>query len=161
IRDYHERTKHSVASLRANPHALEWDIQPLPFKIYSRLEPMPLPRDFGGVNVGALQAIAMTAPREPRQAVPDVRALARLLHYSAGITRKKTYPGGQVMSFRAAACTGALYHIDLYLVCGDLPDLAAGVYHFGPQDFALRRLRAGDHRGTLVEATAAEPAVAD
>jgi SagB-type dehydrogenase family enzyme len=161
IRDYHERTKHSVASVRANQHGLEWDIQPLPFKIYSTLQPIPLPRDFGGVNIPALEAIALTAPREPRRPIPDTRALARLLHYSAGITRKKTYPGGQVMYFRAAACTGALYHIDLYLICGDLPDLPAGVYHFGPQDFALRRLRAGDYRAALIEATASDPAVAD
>jgi len=160
IRQYHERTKHSVASLRANQHVLEWDIQPLPFKIYPDLEPIPLPRDFGGVPLSALQAIAASVPHEPRRPVLEMRALARLLHFSAGITRTKTYPGGQTMYFRAAACTGALYHIDLYLVCGTLPDLAAGVYHFGPHDFALRRLRAGDYRGTLIDATAAEPAVA-
>src|SRR5262249_58912251 len=47
-----------------------------------------------------------------------------------------------------------------YLVCGALPDLDAGVYHFGPHDFALRRLRGGDHRAVVVDATAAEPAVA-
>ena len=65
------------------------------------------------------------------------------------------------MLFRAAACTGALYHIDLYLVCGDLPDLGAGVYHFSPQDFALRRLRQGDYRGVLVRASGEEPSIAE
>jgi len=74
--------------------------------------------------------------------------LARILYFSAGITKKKTYPGGE-MYFRAASCTGALYEIELYIVCGDLPGLPAGVYHFGPGDFALRRLREGDHRGLL------------
>ena len=54
------------------------------------------------------------------------------------------------MLFRAAACTGALYHIDLYVVCGDLEGLEAGVYQFSPQDFSLRRLRAGDYRSVLV-----------
>jgi SagB-type dehydrogenase family enzyme len=92
--------------------------------------------------------------------VPHLPALARLLHFSAGVTRKRVYPGGQTMYFRAAACTGALYHIDLYLVCGELPGLPAGVYHFGPHDFALRRLRAGDFRPIVVNATASEPAVA-
>jgi len=33
---------------------------------------------------------------------------------------------------------------ELYLVCGDLAGLEAGMYHFGPADFGLRRLRAGD-----------------
>ena len=50
------------------------------------------------------------------------------------------------MLFRAAACTGALYHIDLYLVCAELQDISAGVYHFSPHDFALRRLRRGISR---------------
>ena len=64
------------------------------------------------------------------------------------------------MLFRAAACTGALYHIDLYLACGDLVDLEAGVYHFSPHDFALRRLRQGDHRAVLARASGNEPSVA-
>ena len=160
IRDYHERTKHSTASLRANRHSLDWDIQPLPFKIYPGLDPIALPRDLAPSPVAALDAIAALAPHRPDRAVPDLRTLAHLLHRSAGITRSRTYPGGHVMHFRAAACTGALYHIDLYLVCADLPDLPAGVYHFGPHDFALRRLRAGDHRAALVEATAGAAAVA-
>jgi SagB-type dehydrogenase family enzyme len=63
------------------------------------------------------------------------------------------------MYFRAASCTGALYAFELYLVCSDLPDLKAGVYHFGPGDFALRLLRAGDYRGNLAQATAGEPSV--
>ena len=45
-------------------------------------------------------------------------------------------------------------------MCGDLPDLEAGVYHFGPGDFALRCLRTGDHRRALVQATGGEAAVA-
>jgi SagB-type dehydrogenase family enzyme len=159
VRDYHERTKHSVASVRTNRHFLDWENQPLPFKIYTELDAIPLPRDLGQSKVPALQAIAATRPFEPRRPIPDLKELARLLHYSAGITRKKEYPNGHVMYFRAAACTGALYHIDLYVVCGDLPGLPAGVYHFSPHDAALRRLRAGDHRGVLVEATAEEPSV--
>jgi SagB-type dehydrogenase family enzyme len=64
------------------------------------------------------------------------------------------------MPFRAAACTGALYHIEEYLICGDLPDLEAGVYHFGAHDNALRKLRSGDFRQLLIDATGAESHVA-
>src|SRR4029077_17952671 len=31
---YHDATKHSYASVRNNPHFLDFDNQPLPFKIY-------------------------------------------------------------------------------------------------------------------------------
>jgi len=160
---YHDGTKHSVARLRAHPHYLDWEIKPLPFKIYPRIDPVALPRELPPSPVPALVAIAGAASPAAaiaRPAVPDVRMLGRILHFSAGITRKKTYAGGQEYYFRAAACTGALYHIDLYVVCGDLPGLTAGVYHFGPHDFALYPLRTGDHRGVLVEATGGEPSVA-
>jgi len=63
------------------------------------------------------------------------------------------------MPFRAAACTGALFHIELYVVCGDLPDLEAGVYHYGAHDNALRQLRRGDFRRVLADASGAEPSV--
>jgi SagB-type dehydrogenase family enzyme len=45
-------------------------------------------------------------------------------------------------------------------VTAELPDLPAGVYHFGPHDFALRRLRAGDFRAALVQASGESPEIA-
>ena len=157
---YHNGTKHSYQSIRTNPHYLDWENQPIPFKIYSELEPIPLPQHLSSSGVAALEAIsALEAPTET-QAIPSIQALAEILFLSAGITKRRSYPGGEML-FRAAACTGALYHIDLYLVCGDLPDLGAGVYHFSPQDFALRRLRQGDYRGVLVRASGEEPSIAE
>ena len=155
---YHNGTKHSYQSIRTNPHYLDWENQPLPFKIYSQLEPIPLPQHLSSSGVPALLAIsAVEAPAES-QVGPTSQILAEILYLSAGITRRKSYPGGEIL-VRAAACTGALYHIDLYLVCGDLPGLEAGVYHFGPHDFALRRLRKGDYRAGLGRASGEEPSI--
>jgi SagB-type dehydrogenase family enzyme len=50
---------------------------------------------------------------------------------------------------RAASATGALYPIELYIICQDLRDLKAGVYHFGPADFTLNQIRTGDYRREL------------
>lgn len=155
---YHNSTKHSLESIRRNPHFLDWDNQPLAFKIYQGLDAISLPQDWPQIQTSALDAIAMLPAEPPREIIPDLTMLARLLYLSAGITKRRTYPGGEIY-FRAAACTGALYHIDLYVVCGDLPGLAAGVYHFGPHDFALRCLRAGDYRGVVARASGQEPAV--
>ena len=69
-------------------------------------------------------------------------------------------PTGREIEFRAAGCTGARYHLELYLVCGDLPGLAAGVYHYAAHDHSLRQLRAGDYREAVIEATGQEPATA-
>jgi SagB-type dehydrogenase family enzyme len=154
---YHNTTKHSYASIRNNPHFLDWDNQPLPFKVYAGLEPLPLPREVRQTGVAALSAIAESIHTEAN-AAPDLEALAQLLYLTAGITRHRKHPGGEIY-FRAAACTGALYEVELYVVCGHLADLEAGVYHFAPADFALRRLRAGDYRGVLGMATGGETAI--
>jgi SagB-type dehydrogenase family enzyme len=156
---YHNGTKHSYESIRTNRHYLDWENQPIPFKIYTELEAIPLPQHLSSSGMTALEAIATARIPTDRPAVPSLQNLAEILYLSAGITKRRTYPGGEIL-FRAAACTGALYHIDLYLVCGDLPGLSAGVYHFGPQDFALRRLGGGDYREVLVQASAREPAAA-
>jgi SagB-type dehydrogenase family enzyme len=160
---YHDATKHSYWSVRSSMHYLDWSNQPLPFKIYHTLPAMPLPLYRAGDAPGgvpALSAISQTfVVAAGEAAVPDLKALARILYFSAGITKKKTHSGREIY-FRAASCTGALYEVELYVVCGDLPDLEPGVYHFGPADFALRRLRSGDYREVLVRATAGEPTVA-
>jgi SagB-type dehydrogenase family enzyme len=50
---------------------------------------------------------------------------------------------------RAASATGALYPIELYVVCTEMDGLQAGVYHFSPGEFSLTRLRSGDFRPQL------------
>ena len=125
---YHNATKHSYSSVRDNPHFLDFDNQPLPFKIYPTLAPAPLPAEVRQTGVAALSAISEIV-RAQTNAAPDLEAIAQLLYLSAGITRHRKYPGGEIY-FRAAACTGALYEVELYLVCGDLSNLEAGVYHF-------------------------------
>ena len=156
---YHNDTKHSLWSIRNNPHYLDFTNRPLPFKIYPAIKPFPLPRDVSQTEVAALSAIAEPAHLSRTETIPDLQDLARIFYFSAGITKQRTYPGGEIY-FRAAACTGALYEIELYLVTRDLPGLDAGVYHFNPADVSLRLLRKGDFRGNLGQATAMEPAVA-
>src|SRR5438093_31369 len=156
---YHDSTKHSHWSVRNHPHFLDWANRPLPLKIYPKIEPLPLPRDVAQTGVAALSAISEPVPSSPADSVPGVQDLTRLLYFSAGITKQRAYPGGEIY-FRAAACTGALYEIELYVVTGDLPGLDAGVYHFNPADVSLRLLRRGNFRGNLAQATVMEPAVA-
>src|SRR6267143_566072 len=155
---YHNATKHSYTSIRTNPHFMDWSNQPLPFKIYPTLELLRLPGEVRQSGVAALSAIAERVSPQTN-ASPDLEAVTQLLYFSAGITRRRKYSGGEIY-FRAAACTGALYEVELYLVCGDLTGLEAGVYHFAPAEFGLRRLRAGDYRRALLEATGSEPAIA-
>src|SRR6266513_813407 len=157
-RKYHDGSKHSYWSVRNHPHFLDWANRPLPFKIYPKIEPLPLPRDVPQTGVAALSAISEPVASSRADSIPGVQDLTRLLYFSAGITKQRAYPGGEIY-FRAAACTGALYEIELYVLTGDLPDLDAGVYHFNPADVSLRLLRKGNFRGNLAQATAMEPAM--
>jgi len=152
-RAYHELTQHSPRSVSANAHSLDWSNQPLPFKIYTALDGSRLPTQFEASAGSALHAIAGVVPPDPAR-VLDRLLLAQLLYYANGITKML-----RGMPFRAAACTGALYHIELYVACQDLPELEAGVYHYSAHDHSLRQLRGGDYRAELVDATGASPEV--
>ena len=145
-REYHDRTAHSPASVRTSGHTLEWDIKPFPFKVYSDLSAIPLPREIDPLATDALAALAAPAPVTPKVGLAELTAV---LYYAAGVTKKKTYPGGGEVLFRAAASTGALFQTEVYVAAGDVAGLEPGLYHFCPGDFALRRLRAGDVRAAL------------
>jgi SagB-type dehydrogenase family enzyme len=145
--------------VRRRGQALEWDIKPLPFKIYPAIEPVRLPTDLPALAVDTFAALAPGPPPAPGPPL-DLHRLAALLFFSAGVTRVKTYPGGTQVHFRAAASTGALYQTEAYVVAGDVAGLDPGVYHFNPGDFSLRRLRTGDFRGAVALA-AADHAVAE
>jgi SagB-type dehydrogenase family enzyme len=150
--EFHQRTKHTWQRIRANSRGLDWGNHPFPFKLYPDLEPLPLPRQLPESSVPATQVLA--GQLSPPGSRLDLAGLARLLFFSAGVTRIL-----HGVLFRAAPSAGALYPTELYAVCGPLAGLPAGVYHFEPAEFALRRLRDGDVRGRLA-AAATEPAVA-
>jgi len=147
---YHEETKHSELSVRTSGHYLDWDNRPYPFKVYEELPLIPLPKNFPHPSMPAVEAIHSPQQNEQPSSV-DVSRLAELLFFSAGLTRKMNTRAG-VYYMRAAPATGALYPIELYVVCTDIPGLEAGVYHFNPLDFGLVKLREGDHTAWLAEA---------
>src|SRR6267143_1137460 len=63
--NYHEATRHSYTSVRTNPHFLDFGNQPLPFKIYTSLEPARMPSEMRQTGVAALSAIAGSIPAYP------------------------------------------------------------------------------------------------
>jgi SagB-type dehydrogenase family enzyme len=120
------------------------------YKAYSGLPVVPLPNDRLGLERSALNAIA--GPTDQSNQPLDLNTLSNLLYFSAGVIRKATLREVGEVHYRAAASAGALYPIEAYLVCGGLPDLEDGIYHFSPASFSLHRLRAGDFRGNLAAA---------
>jgi SagB-type dehydrogenase family enzyme len=141
--EYHEKTKHSELSLQMSRHYLDFDNKPQAFKVYRDLPPIPLPQDFPIPSGDALACTSSIHPLQSAHHSLDICVLAQLLFFSAGITREMKFDSGTYY-MRAASATGALYPIELYVVCKDIPGLTAGVYHFCPGDFSLTELCRGD-----------------
>ncbi|HUG14005.1 MAG TPA: SagB/ThcOx family dehydrogenase [Thermomicrobiales bacterium] len=171
---FHNATKYSLINqgqedaniLMGTPPHLEnaiwqedWSIEPSPFKHYTTAETIALPREFAPFTLSILDAIADTGDLAGG-GTPDLDALARICLLSNGILKTGGHGTGRVIEYRAAGGTGARYHLELYIVCGDLPGLDAGVYHYDAKKHAFRTLRRGDYRAALVEASGDEPSVA-
>jgi SagB-type dehydrogenase family enzyme len=150
-KEYHEKTKHSEISIQLSRHYLDWNNKPLPFKVYSTLPSISLPKEFPQPTKGALDCIGSTQTTRDKTVVLDIKNLAEILFFAAGITRVLELDYG-TFYMRAASATGALYPIELYVICQDVPGLKAGVYHFCPGDFTLAEVRSGDYRANLARA---------
>ena len=149
-RSFHDATKLSYISLATKP--------PL-YKSYPGLPTVALPAEMPSPEAPTLPVVA--GDLSPSDGPLDLTDIAQLLHYSAGLIRRSTLRTAGEVHYRAAASAGALYPIELYVVCGDLPGLAAGVYHYGPATNSLSLLRTGDFRGNLSDSSGSDPVVTD
>ena len=151
--------------------------EPHLFKTYTSLEGLELPHEFTPSDLSLLEAIAapggIVAGGDLHQGVsthratPDRATLAHISLLSNGIHKHSGHVGTvgyettrRPFQYRAAGCTGGLYHLELYFVCGELADLDAGLYHYAADSHTFRQIRTGDYRATIVEATGNEPATA-
>jgi SagB-type dehydrogenase family enzyme len=156
-RAYHEQTKHRPGVIRRSPQGvprfvpMDLSNRPSPFKRYAGAPLHPLPTDLSLDGPPAIEVLAGSGSPEP--AAVDDELVARLLFFSGGVTRILGH-GRRRLYFRAAASAGNLHPLETYVVCGDLPGLDAGVYHFAPDVFALESLRDGDYRAFVADASA-------
>ncbi|ADQ69282.1 SagB-type dehydrogenase domain protein [Halogeometricum borinquense DSM 11551] len=160
---YHEQTKHTPERVRTNTFSLDFENKPRPYKIYEDISQISLGESLQSLDKPALAAIATSSPEPRLDADPpslDAQSLQTLCHYATGVT-KTLKRRGRKMRFRAAACTGKLYHVDLYAVIGAVDGLDPGVYHFDPDTESFDVLRVGDYRGVLAQATDDFSAVAN
>src|SRR3989442_8576319 len=151
-RRYHDLTAHSPDSVRASGHELDWENKPFPFKVYTDIPGLHLPREIDVLATPALAAIAGEGAAP--QAGLTLAVLTSLLYYMAGVTKRKTYPGGGEVLFRAAASTGALYQTEVYVVAGAGGGVAPGGSYFFPRGFTPPRVRGEDARAAPAPAPA-------
>ena len=82
----------------------------------------------------------------------ESEAVSRLLWAAQGIN-------DPARGFRTAPSAGALYPLEVYLIVGEVPGLAAGVYRYQPDGHQLKRMLSGDVRGKLAQAALGQDSV--
>ena len=96
-------TKHSYNSVRTDPNRLSWEDQPSTYKNY---------------------------PSEYKKYKLDLEKKEDgFLYHIAGLTAKKTYPGGEYY-LRINPSAGALYPNELYFQVRDIKGIEDGIYHY-------------------------------
>ena len=120
--------------------------RPQPFKRYVGHEPVPLRQELAFSSAPAASVLS-GAPRGVVEEAWDEERLARLLFFSNGVSRTSRSVLGDTTYFRTAMSAGNLHPVEIYVICGDLVGVPAGVHHFAPLEFGLTELRRGDFRG--------------
>jgi SagB-type dehydrogenase family enzyme len=142
----HELTQHGSPtdrSLLVDFQPLDPSNRPAPFKRYVGIETTPLPTEFG--ESGARAADVLSG--QVRPAAPgglDAATLARLLFFTAGVTRTSASPAFEESTyFRTAMSAGNLHPVEVYAVCAGVDGVPDGVHHFAPLELGLTTLRRG------------------
>jgi SagB-type dehydrogenase family enzyme len=91
--------------------------------------------------------------REYSDAALTKDEVMKLLWAAQGITSDR--------GFRTAPSAGALYPLELYLVAGNVDNLAPGVYKYKPAQNGLVLVREGDVRANLAAASLGQSSVSD
>ena len=135
ITEYHQRSKHHLQRYAPGPGGLDWANQPDPFRVFEAAPKVRLPLTADALTV-SYAAVSRGRYRTP--AALDLDAIAALFELSLGISAWKSF-GASRWALRCNPSSGNLHPTEGYLVCPDLPDLKAGVYHYVSRDHQFER----------------------
>lgn len=89
--------------------------------------------------------------REYSRVPLSIQDISQLCWAAQGITSGE---GG-----RTAPSAGALYPLELYVVCSNVTAIAPGVYHYLPVEHSLALIHEGDKRNLLYPVALLQPAI--
>src|SRR5579863_10149689 len=138
---YHQATKHTYHSVRANARYLDWHNQPDPFRTYEGIPAILLPPDPGFPNTGTFAAMAGLAekikpPSEDasergEEIQLDLNWLSSFLWHSMAVSAWKKVPGtGARYSLRVNPSSGNLHPTEIYIALRAFAGLEDGLYHY-------------------------------
>ena len=145
---YHQATKHTYLSVRANARHLDWHNQPDPFRSYDDVPTILLTPEPGFPNSGTFAAITALAENP----VPltedqhegsakfqlDLTWLSRLLWHSMAVSAWKKAPGsGGCYSLRVNPSSGNLHPTETHIAVRAFRGMDEGLYHYRADRHAL------------------------
>jgi SagB-type dehydrogenase family enzyme len=145
---YHQATKHTYHSVRANARYLDWRNQPDSFRSYEGAPSIDLPREPGFPDTGTFATIAALAEKtEPPSEVEsehgekivfDLAWLSRLLRHSMAVSAWKKVPGtGARYSLRVNPSSGNLHPTETYVALRAFTGMEDGLYHYRADRHAI------------------------
>ncbi len=136
VRDYHQRSKHSLQHYAAGPETLDWDAQPDPFRHFAGAAEIPLPlaarqlqfpySDLYGQEVREVSSL-------------DKNTLSTFFELSLALSAWKQY-GTARWSLRINPSSGNLHPTEAYAILPrTIENIDAGVYHYDVYHHSLQQ----------------------
>ncbi len=152
-REYHEATKHTVESLRREPHSLDWANMPDPFRHYEGVPVFDLPADPPAPEIPAFDVLRGTSSTTPVGDGPIF--LSQLLFHSAAISASKNVPFTSYnYALRVNPSSGNLHPTEFHFLTRGLKGWPDGMYHYDPSRHMAEQRGRGDFEMKLVSGSA-------
>ncbi|MBG0791663.1 MAG: SagB/ThcOx family dehydrogenase [Desulfovibrionaceae bacterium] len=135
---YHQASAH--ARNRIPGRRINWEDQPIPFKMYREGVKYHLPQELALPDVPLDRALD-SRTFAPKADMPVL--IGSVCYLAAGLTRVRTQADGRTFHFRSAPSAGALYPTELYAALQNINGMNDGVYHYSPLEHMLTPLRQG------------------
>ncbi|MGH7215000.1 MAG: SagB family peptide dehydrogenase [Tepidisphaeraceae bacterium] len=142
VLDYHQSSKLTYDSHHAQP-VPKLGLRPKVYRLFESAPKVPLPTkllDAPVPTMTLLETGLATLPDSQLRPPQTLRTLATWLYMAYGQTQHAAADGTKL---RTCSSSGQTYPCEVYVAALRMQDLAPGLYHFGPREFALRKLRDG------------------
>ena len=133
VKDYHQQTKHHSHRYARSPGHLDWDNQPLPYRLFEGAPQIQLPLAENDRD------LAYSALYDAIEGLPDsisIKSISNMIELSMGLSAGKKY-GASEWALRMNPSSGNLHPTECYLVLPDLARQKACVTHYNPYLHAL------------------------
>lgn len=128
IKAYHEQTKHHAHRYARSLGYMDWQNQPVPFRLFEGAPQIQLPL------IDKDRGLPYSALYESTQGAPDsvsIESISRMLELSLGLSAWKK-SGSSEWTLRMNPSSGNLHPTECYLILPDLPRQQACVTHYNP-----------------------------